>query len=162
MNKKYILYALIPVLAISVIGGVALANTRSTKTNPMSNLVNAIAQKFNLNPADVQAVFDTEHQREMTTRQAEMAQKFSERINKAVSDGKLTQAQANLIITKHTEIENYMNSLQGKTMDEMQLAKKTQMDSLRQWAKDNDIPIQYIQYGGLGGFGPIKGRGNPN
>ena len=158
MNKKYLLYVLIPVLSATAMAGVAMANNKSVATDPMSGIASVIAQKFNLNTADVQAVFNTERQTNMQERQAEMSQKFAERINKAVADGKLTQAQANLVIAKHTEMQNYMKSLQGKTIDEMQSARKTQMDSLSQWAKDNNIPVQYAQFGGFGGFGLGKGH----
>ena len=159
MNKKYLLYVLTPVLAVAVTGGVVLADNKDTTSNSMSNLVSAIAQKFNLNPVDVQTVVNENFKQNMQERQAEMLTKLTERVNKEVLNGKLTQAQADLIIAKHTEMQNFMKNQEGKTMEEIQASKKSQMDSLKQWAKDNNIPEQYAQFGGLGKFGPGKGQG---
>ena len=58
MKRKKLL---IPLMAVAFLaGGTAIyAQTASTTTsNPMSSLVTAIAQKFNLNAADVQIVVD--------------------------------------------------------------------------------------------------------
>lgn len=159
MNKKYFLYAIVPVLALAAAGGMALADTTNQPNNPMSNLVNAIAQKFNLNVSDVQQVFDEQHSKTQAERQQQMQQKFSDRLNKAVSDGKITQDQANLISAKHTEMQNYMKSLEGKTPEEIKTAMKAQIDSLKQWAEDNNIPMQYVQFGGKG-FGKGMGMGS--
>lgn len=156
MNKKYLLYAIVPVLALAAVGGAILADTTSQPNNPMSGLVSAIAQKFNLNASDVQQVFDEQRGKMQEERQQEMQQKFAERLSKAVSNGKITQDQANLITAKHTEMQTFMKSLEGKTKEEMRTLRKAQMDSLKQWAQDNNIPMQYLQFGG-GGFG--KGMG---
>lgn len=78
-------------------------------------------------------------------------------LEQAVKDGKLTQAQADLIKAKHQELRQSMN-LQGKTAAERQAALTAQADALKQWAKDNGIPEEYAQIGpgnmmGKGGMG---------
>jgi len=170
MNKKYFLYAIIPAVMLMAVGGAVLADSKINKIDPMANIVNAIAQKFNLNVNDVQAVFDQQRtemqaQREQnrTQMQEEMNQKFTERINKLVSDGKLTQDQANKIFAKKTELEAQRAGLEGKTKEEIQSIMKASMESLKQWAQDNNIPLGYIQFGGLGmpGKGGMQGHGCP-
>ena len=160
MNKKYLLYAIIPVATLAIYGGTVLADTKTNQINPMDNLVNAIAQKFNLNTNDVQAVFDQQHTQMRVQRQGEMDQKFADKLAKAVTDGKLTQAQANLVISKRAELKAQMIDLKDKTKEEIQTIRKTHMDSLKQWASDNNIPINYIQLG-FGGQkkGGMMGRG---
>ena len=148
MNKKYLLYVILPVVAVATAGAIAIGSVSAASitgtSNPMSNLVNAIAAKFNLNPADVQQVFNDQR----TQMQVKMQQKQTDRISQAVTDGKLTQDQANKIIAKKAELEvqaaTFKASLQGKTKAEIQAAMKTQMDSLKQWATDNNIPLQYL------------------
>ncbi len=163
MNKKYLLYAIFPVIALVSISGFVLADsTNANVINPMANIVNAIAEKFNLNVSDVQDVFDEqratmeanrqEHREEM---QADMQEKFNERINQAVSDGKLTQAQADLIIAKKAELCSQQTSMEGKTREEILAFQKSQRDSLEQWAKDNNIPTGYIMFCGMG-----RGKGS--
>lgn len=147
-------------MALVAIGGVVLADSSLNQTNPMDNLVNAIAKKFNLNVSDVQAVFDeqrtamqSEHKEEMQTK---MQEKFTEKIKQAVADGKLTQAQADLIIAKKAELCVQQENLQGKTKEEILTVQKTQRDALKQWAEDNNISLEYFAFGRMG----FKGPGN--
>lgn len=166
MNKKYLLYVIIPVATFAILGGVALADTKTNKINPMTNLVNAIAQKFNLNVNDVQAVFDEQRTETEVLREQgkikteeEMIQKFKERINKLVSSGKLTQDQADRIFAKITGFKTLKASLKDKTKEEAKAIMKTSMESLKQWAKDNNIPLGYVQFGGMPGHrGAMMGK----
>ena len=160
MKNKYLLYLATGAIALATVGTVAISTVSadtSVKTNPMTNLVNVIAEKFNLNPSDVQQVF-TDQKAQM---QVKMQQKETDKLNQAVTAGKLTQDQANKITAKKAELESEQStlktSLQGKTKTEIQAAMKGQMDSLKQWATDNNIPMQYLMFGGFkgprGGFG---------
>jgi len=150
MNKKIAAYIVVPILGLALLGGgVALAATNSTGTNPMSALVTAIAQKFNLNPSDVQAVVNQVHTDQKTAMTAKMQQLFSDRLTQAVTDKKLTQAQADLINAKRAELQSFEQSLNGKTPAEKQAALKTEMASLKQWSTDNNIPQGFLMtFGG--------------
>jgi hypothetical protein len=122
--------------------GVASADT-GPRDNHMESFVNAIATKFNLKLADVQAVVD----QTIATRKY---QHEATRLAKAISDGKLTQAQADLIKAKYAEMKTFMDSLKNKTQAERKAAIKTQMDSLKQWAATNNIPLHFIKDGMMG------------
>lgn len=155
MKNKYLLYIATSVVALAAVGAIAIGTVSAataTGNNPMTNLVNAIAQKFNLNPSDVQQVFNDQK----AQMQTQMQQKSTDRINQAVTDGKLTQDQANKILAKETELKSqqasFQASLQGKSKADIQAAMKAQMDSLKQWATDNNIPMQYLRFGGFEGF----------
>lgn len=164
---------MVPVITCVAIAGAVYADSTITKTNPMESLVNAIAQKFNLNVNDVQAVFDEQK----TKMEAEKEQNFTDQINQAVTDGKLTQVQAELIIAKRAELEaqkpgmgaikkdeSWANKTRGEMQAEMkarQAEMKAQQDALKQWATDNNIPQEYIRFLGMG-FGPgFRGHGGP-
>lgn len=136
----------------------AASNDATTRPNPMANLVTAIAQKFNLNQADVQKIFDeqqTQMRQEMETRQAEQAK---ERLAQIVKDGKLTQAQADLITAKQAELKASHESLKDKTPEEARTAMEAKKTELQAWAKTNNIPEQYLM-GPMGG-GP-RGEHGP-
>lgn len=145
--------------------GVANAATNVTNNNQMSELVTAIASKFNLNASDVQAVFDGQKTKMDAARKEKMAemetkhqQEFATRLSQAVAAGKLTQVQAGLITSKKAELEASSSNLEGKTAEERRAAMATQMESLKQWAKDNNIPEGYLPCGfghgrGFGGLG---------
>lgn len=154
------------VLGLAVVGGnFAYANTVSTgdKHNPMSSLVSAIAIKFNLNSADVQAVVDDVMKTEQATHMADMQANQATRLAKAVTDGKLTQAQANLITTKLSEMKASMEANQTANQNLTQAERKAKMQaeqaSLKEWATANNIPMNFLsQFGGRGhGFDGGKG-----
>ncbi len=156
MNKKVISYAILPVLALVLLGsGISFA-AANTETKPIDALVSAIAEKFNLKPAEVQQVVEqvkSEQRAQMATKGAE---KMKERLASAVSAKKLTQAQADLIAAKHQELKTSRDalheSLKSKTPTPAQSVMKAEMDSLKQWAKDNNIPEEFVLLGPRMGF----------
>lgn len=161
MNKKYFLYALIPAIAVVSFGAVAFASQENGK-NPMSDLVTKIAQRFNLQEKDVQAVFDENRTEKQTEKQADNQQKFTDALKKAVTDGKLTQAQADLIIAKRAELVAKMKTFfetGTKTKEEIKTASKQMHADLNAWATANNIPQEYVKFLGLGFGGGRMGRG---
>lgn len=165
MKKKYLIYAIMPVIVFATIGTVYATSNTSGTNNPMANLVTAIAQRFNLNVSDVQQVFDeqktqmdAQRTEQRTQMEAQRKQEFTDRINQAVTEGKLTQEQADKILAKKAELETQRTNLEGKTQEECRTAMKEQMDSLKQWATDNNIPQGYLPFGG---FGMGRGYGGP-
>jgi len=142
--KKYLAYLVVPLLALGIFGGAmyAVAASDTAKPNRLSGLVSAIAQRFNLNVQDVQKVFDDHRAQGRAT----MEQKFIDRINALVAAGTLTQGQANNIFSKKTELETFKASLQGNTKAEIKVAIKAQLESLEQWAKDNNIPLKELGF----------------
>lgn len=163
MKKSYKLAAAGTLLVGLLATGVSAAQaSEATKANPISNLVAALAQKFNLNQSDVQKVFDEQHAAMETQMKADRTAKDKELLAQAVTAGKLTQAQANLITAKKAEIEAgrdaFRASLEGKTKDQIAALMKTQAESLKSWATANNIPGDYLRF--VGGFGHGKmGRG---
>ncbi len=147
------------IAAAALVGAIALgtsvyaAQVPGTFQNRTSALVQAIASKFNLNTADVQKVFDDQRAQQQADMQAKNEQRFTDRLAQAVKDGKLTQAQSDLVTAKHQEVQTFMESLKDKTVADRQAALKTEMDSLKQWATDNNIPEGYLPMG----FGPGRG-----
>jgi hypothetical protein len=152
-TKKIIAAAFI--LGASVIGTNVASADSGPRDNHMSSFVNAIATKFNLKVADVQAVVDSTMQTERAAMDTKRVQSEATRLTKAVTDGKLTQAQVNLITAKQVEMKAFMDSLKSKTEAERKTAMKTQMDSLKKWANDNKIPAQFL----MGGRGHMGGMG---
>lgn len=126
----------------SMVGVVsAQASTDTLKDNSAGqSLVDKIATKFNLNKDDVQKVFDQDREEH----RQEMQQKLEDRLSKAVSDGKITEQQKTLILNKVQEMQSNKESLKDKTPEERRSLMKAKHDELTQWAKDNNIPLQYL------------------
>lgn len=139
-------------VGLSTIAGIGVANAQTTNgngaqngSNGVTSLVDEIAQKFNLNKQDVQSVFDKHHQEHEAANQ----QKLKTRLDKLVSEGKITSSQETLILNKLQEFQTFKDSLKGKTAAERKTLMDQEQASLQQWAKDNNIPTNLVPF--LGG-----------
>lgn len=154
--------------AISVLGAgimtasTAFAQSTTTAQDPMSSLVQKIADKFNLNKDEVQAVFDEAHKERHTQMQAD----FEKQLSQYVSDGKITEQQKQLILEKRKEMEADREAKKDAFKNLSDEERKSQMDQkkteLESWAKQNGIDLKYLMphggrgpgMGGHGGFRP--------
>lgn len=140
-------------------GGAAATRTKAAETAaapPFSSLVDKIATKFNLNKSDVQAVFDQDR----TERHAEMQRRNEEELAQAVTDGKITAAQKELILAKQKEITAKMEENHAITDETQRRAAMEQLHAdLTQWAADNNIDAHWLRFGGGRGKGMGAGGG---
>lgn len=139
---------MIPIVAV-VIGGASFlgfSQAAQAQTNaPESSLVQAIAQKFNLDQSQVQSVFD-QHKAE---RHKEMKQKAEDRLNQAVKDGKITEEQKTKILEKLAELKAQHDSEEFKKMTraEKKAAMQKAHDELQTWATEQGIDTSYFMMG---------------
>lgn len=166
MNVKKSLLVVGAVTTMGVAGitgmGVASAatNTTNSPSDGMSSLIDKLATKFNLNKDDVQAVFDEDR----AAREAEHQQEFEQRLTQAVTDGKITEAQKQKILAKVEELKTQREANRDKfksmTEDERRAAMKAEMESLKTWADENGISMDYLRTeGGMKVFAGPKGEG---
>ena len=149
-KKSKMIAATAFVLGLAALGtGYVHAQGTDTQNRPMEALTTAIAQKFNLNATEVQVVVDEVMKTQREERQANREQGMKDRLTQAVADGKITQAQADLLIAKQTEMHAFMQSMQGKTDAERKDAMQAKMEEMKQWMTDNNIPEQFA-HGGIG------------
>ncbi len=145
-------------------GGVVLAKT--TASYPL--IVQKLAERFNLQPKEVNKVFEEVRQKRWQQRETW----FKERLNAAVKAGTITKAQREAILKKRTEIQKEMEALKTSNLTPQQRLEK--MAKLREemwsWAEKNKIDLSLCLGGGFGpgvgqgkggqGFGGGFGRGN--
>ena len=162
MKKQLIVAGLATAVGVTGLTGAGIANAATTTDQGSgSSLVEAIAHKFNLKASDVQSVFDEQRDKREAAREAEVAKQLAQ----LVSEGKLTQAQADKLLAKRAEIEKERETMHsemsGKTHDEMKATMDEKRAELEQWATDNNIDMDYLRYvvrghhghGGLGSHG---------
>lgn len=163
MRKKLAYGGATAALAVALVAGggavAARAAAAGTTLGP-ANIISKIAQKFGLKEADVKAVFDEE----FTARKAEMQAKASERLTQLVTDGKITEAQKQLIVAKQQEMQTArateMESMKEKTPEERKTLMDQKRTELEAWVKANGIDAQYLMpmgrgMGGRGGHGEM-------
>lgn len=144
--------------AVATIGlgvaGAGIASAANDTTGGQSSLIEKLASKFNLNKDEVAAVFTADRQEHQAQRQAEQTQ----RVAQAVTDGKLTQAQADHITAAQKEIQTLMGTTDpGQQTSEQRASIRTKMDALRTWATENNVSFEYLGPGGHGGPGGPDG-----
>lgn len=161
MRKALVTAGIVTAVSAASLTGIGIANaatSTSTSSDPMSSLVDAIASKFNLNKSDVQSVFDEQR----TQMEAQREQKAKDQVAQLVTDGKLTQAQADAINTKRAELEKEREANRSTDQTKTQAERKAEMESRRTtldtWLKDNGISTDYA-YLLMGGRG--HGPGGP-
>ncbi len=146
----------LPVTALVLTGGLLIANfnrvsaeTSDTNSNPFSSLAKQIAETFNLNQAEVETVF-TEHRNQ---RRAQMENGFTERLTQAVSEGKITEAQKQLILEKRQEFMTQREVGQPLTEAE----RTAHHEEMEAWAQQNGIDMDYVMMGGRGNGRGMRG-----
>lgn len=158
MKKKHLLYGFLPIVALtlSVAGTAYAAPKQMPKNNAFASVATAIATKFNLNVSDVQNVID----QTVAAGRQQVEKNRPARIDplvQAVKNGRLTQAQADLITAKRAELKTDLDALKNTAPVDRLAVLKTQAAALKQWATNNGIPPQYIMiYGGHGLRAPLK------
>lgn len=137
-------------LGLAGIGGITAVSAATTTDGSESNsIVDKIATKFGLNKDEVKAVFETDR----ADHQKEMKEKQTTKLAEAVSNGTITQAQADHISDAWAEIE----ALRGESAspqdesDDTRAAIREKRDALKTWAREQDIDLKLI--GGFGGHG---------
>jgi glycine cleavage system pyridoxal-binding protein P len=158
IKKPLLIAGITSSVALASIVGAGAASAETTSTNGPDGLIQKIAQKFNLKEAEVKAVFEEQK----TVREAEHQKSFEERLTKAVTDGKITEEQKEKIVAKVAELKAERGANRDTMKDKTDAERRTAMEArraeLEKWAKDNNVPIEYLHPGGgmhgPGGHGP--------
>ena len=128
----------------------------------MSSIIEKIATKFGLDTNDVQEVFEEERDERQKERQVQ----FESRLTQLVADGKINEAQKQLILAKHQEMaakrqsendsfKNMSQEERQKTMQERRTERENERKALEDWAKANGIDMEFVmgEMGMKGGHG---------
>ena len=126
--KKIAVAGLTAAVGLSGIAGIGIVSAQAS--GGQSDLVAKIAEKFNLNQGDVQAVFDEEH----AARQAERQAQISDHLQSLVDDGTITTDQKSAIEAKQAELKTQRESDRSE---------------LEAWASDNGIDLKYLRPAGM-------------
>lgn len=142
MKKNIIIPVL--TLALATLVGVGAYTGLAAASNGNGNGpqadVSSLAEKLGVDESKVQEAFDQMH----TERQAEREAQYSDNLDKAVADGKITAEQKQLILDKHDSIET---------------EKRQRGQEMRTWAEENGIDMEILHDYGVGGRGFGGGMG---
>jgi coenzyme F420-reducing hydrogenase alpha subunit len=155
MLRKNIIFPVLGLVLVgSTVAGVGYVSAQDSGGSSSGlNIIQRLAQKFNLNEADVKAVFDEE----MQEHHAQMKANLEEKLTQAVKDGKINETQKQAIITKFGEIKvkkiepGEFKELSKEEIQKMHEQRKTELEN---WAKENGLTVEALNE--LIGGGPHK------
>ncbi len=148
INKHLVVAALITTVSAGSIIGIsaASAQTSEQKTERASKL----AEKLGVETSAVESAFDEIKAENKVEREAQQA----ERLAGLVTNGTLTQEQADAMTAKKAEQKAAMQALKdsGATRDEIRTQMKESRDAFKAWAEEQGIDLDAIR--------PEKGEGS--
>lgn len=136
MKKKYLIPSAL-ILSMLVISALSVSTISAQDVTDYPPIVQKLAETFNLNEDDVQAVFDEERD----DHHAQMYANWEERLGEAVESGQITEEQKQAILTKHEEVQNAMLNLKDLTPDERREEMQALHEDMSAWAADNGIDM---------------------
>ena len=109
-----------------------------------SSMYKPVTEKFNLNEAEVQAVFSEVRDERRVQMQAQLETKLDE----AIANGELTTQQKELILGKHEEMkanrEDEETDWSELSPEERQLKSQEQRQMMQAWAEENGVDFKYF------------------
>jgi len=158
MNKKAKMVIVTAFAAGALVMGATSTQAGWFGADNQTGLIDKLVSVFKLNKTDVEKVFTDYRAENQKTRQAEMLMKITEKLSALVKDGKITEAQKNLILNKHKQLQTQrqadVEKWQSMTPAERMTEMAKRQTELEAWAKQNNIDISYVL-----GFGNGYGRG---
>lgn len=141
MKKQLLtLTALVAVLA----SGVTLVSAKAVQaqdSSSLTNIVQRIAQRFNLNEQDVQNVFDEMHNEHQTA----MKEEAQTRLTEAVKNGTISQEQKNAILNKIEEMRAEkpdVASLKNMTPEQRRQTMQEKRSEMESWAQEQGLSLE--------------------
>lgn len=150
-------------VGLASLASVGMAAAATNNSTGQQNLVDKIAQKFNINKDDLQKVFDEER----AAHEAGHEKAQADRLQKLVDDGTITATQKTAIEAKLKELkaEREANKDEFKNLSEDQ--RNAKMDEkrteLENWAKEQGLDLTKLHgvFRGPGGPGGHRGPHGP-
>lgn len=134
--------------------GVYFANAQGVQDRHQA-LTQKFAQKFGVDESEVENLF-TEHREEARSqRQVEMKERCDKRLSIAVTEGKITEEQKTLVLTKREELQTKREELGS----ERKVQAQAHRDEMKEWAQENGIDESVLAMGLGGNKGSKKGHG---
>ena len=134
MNKKY-LVPIVLIGATGIVGASILGASQVNAQTPLSGLATALAQKFNLNTNDVQSFLES-------YRQSHLQDALKARLDKMVTNGKITTSQESAIITEIDALrQKYFANIANMSDTDKKTAFQNAKVEFNNWANQNNIKL---------------------
>jgi len=131
------------VAVIGLIVGGAVAVNAQIFDGEYPPIVERIAERFGLDEGEVQVFFDEVR----TERHEKKKARVEERLDQAVADGVITEAQKDALVAKKAELREEKESLRGLEPEERRDAMQELRIEFKEWAEDSGIDLSEFRSG---------------
>lgn len=137
LNQQKIIIPTLILSALVFLGilGIRVVNAKDNGSYPP--IIQKLVERFNLDAAEVQQVFDEDRQEREVKHQAH----FEERLAQAVAEGKITGGQKDAILAKKTEMQEKLEGLKDLSPEERREAMSEFHDEMKAWTEENGIGL---------------------
>lgn len=132
-NKVPVAAVIIGAVGLATASGAAMAASSKSDYPP---IVDKLSERFNLNKKEVAEMFEQQRRQHRADNQKMLA----DRLNQAVKDGTLTEAQKNELSAK---LEDFRSQRQNSDSGRLE-SKKQARQQLKAWAEENSIDIEKL------------------
>lgn len=151
--KKTGLAALtVGVVSLGVVGATQIKAQEVQPFRGPDTLIQKIAQRFNLNQDDVKKVFDEER----SSMEANHQKRIEDKLNQAVTEGKITAEQKAALLTKLQQMKASHDLAQNLTPEQRKAQMQSAQQDLKSWADQNGINLQDLMIFGFKGKMHLK------
>lgn len=151
MKNKIKVGVMITAVALATALGSGVLYAQTAPDGGATTFIQKLAQKLGISEDKVSSAV-TEIRSEA---QADRQKAYEEKLSAAVTSGELTEAQKQLILTKHKEMiaarESTMESMKDMTHEERHAAMESKRTELETWAKTNNIDVKWLMPAGMKG-----------
>lgn len=105
-------------------------------------IVEALITKFGLNREEVKQVVVSERE----AHQQQMDDKLTERLARAVADGKITEDQKNALLAKHEEMQSKRDELKDLSPKERREKMQAWHEEMKKWADEQGVDMPQMGF----------------
>mgnify|MGYP001410878772 CR=1 FL=1 len=126
MQKKIILGLLVTIFALSM-GAITITKVSADENeNNFPPMIKDLIDRFNLDEDEVEEYMQEQHKQ----KQVEMTEKRENLLDQSIEDGKITEEQKDLLISK---------------LDEQRFKREQEHEEFKLWAKENGIDLSQLR-----------------
>lgn len=155
MTTKQLIIIPLAVGVVAIAGFSWINTSYAQDSDSYPPIIQKLVERFNLNPEEVEEVFQEAHQE----RHELHLQTINERLDEAVENGDITQEQKQAILDKMDEHQADMEALRDMSQEERHQWMADHKQELIDWAQANDIDLKQLYMGAMFGKGMGKGFG---
>lgn len=150
---------IIPAMALGILSLVGVTSVNSVKADDYSghSMVQRLSERFGLNEDEVDQFMVESRE----TRRQETQVRHEEHLGDLVSEGAITQEQADVIVARREEMQANRGEYSGLSFEERQKMREAHRAEIDAWAVENGIDLGQLHMGDgpRGGMGKGFGRG---